>query len=89
MKFNAGIVIRFAIGLALCSMLSTASARDSYVKPHFRKNGTYSEGHHRTTPNATRLDNYSTQGNFNPYTGKQGTKPMLKPLDNYSKGWNR
>lgn len=31
-------------------------------------------GHTRTTPNSTTSDNYGTKGNYNPYTGKQGTK---------------
>jgi len=27
----------------------------------------------QTNPNSTKLDNYSTKGNVNPYTGKPGT----------------
>lgn len=31
--------------------------------------------HMQTNPNNTRNDNFSTHGNFNPYTGTEGTKP--------------
>ena len=40
----------------------------------FRLN-TYVNGYMKTNPNSTRNDNYSTQGNYNPYTGQEGTKP--------------
>jgi hypothetical protein len=43
-----------------------------YVKPHIRKDGTYVEGHYRSSPNKSKLDNYSTQENVNPYTGQKG-----------------
>jgi hypothetical protein len=44
--------------------------REGYVT----KNGTYVEPSYATKPNDTKLDNYSTKGNVNPYTGKEGTK---------------
>lgn len=44
-----------------------------YVHPHMTRNGTYVEGYMRTSPNDTILDNYSTRGNVNPYTGQAGT----------------
>lgn len=39
-----------------------------------RSNGTYVQPYERSAPNSTRQDNYSTQGNVNPYTGAAGTK---------------
>lgn len=45
-----------------------------YVQPHFNSNGTYTSGHYRTNPNTTRSDNYGTMGNYNPYTGRYGTR---------------
>lgn len=53
-------------------LIPASFARDVYVRPHFTQDGTYVEGHHRTSPNETKLDNYSTQGNYNPYTGNVG-----------------
>jgi hypothetical protein len=45
-----------------------------YVSPHVTSNGTAVQGHYQTNPNSTQLDNYSTRGNVNPYTGAVGTR---------------
>jgi hypothetical protein len=45
------------------------------VHGYVTKRGTYVAPHHRTTPNHTKNDNFSTLGNANPYTGEMGTKP--------------
>jgi hypothetical protein len=47
---------------------------DVYVGGHVRKNGTYVPSYIRTAPNHTEYDNFGTKGNYNPYTGKIGTK---------------
>ncbi len=41
---------------------------------YIKRDGGYVAPHQRTNPNSTRSDNYSTQGNTNPWTGKQGTR---------------
>lgn len=65
--------------IAACTMVAAATAQ-TYVKPHTRKDGTYVEGHVRSAPNNTNLDNYGTKGNYNPYTGKAGTaEPNYAP----------
>ena len=46
----------------------------TYVNGYTRSNGTYVAPHYRSSPNSTKLDNYSTLGNVNPYTGSIGTK---------------
>jgi hypothetical protein len=51
----------------------------TYVHGYTRKNGTYVMPHYQTAPNATRLDNWSTKGNVNPYTGTVGTKDPYAP----------
>lgn len=63
--------------------VGTAFAQ-TYVRPHVTKNGTYVEGHVRTAPNSTNLDNYGTKGNTNPYTGQAGTvQPNYAPQPVY------
>ena len=47
----------------------------AYYKP---STGTYVMPSYRTSPNSTKIDNYSTKGNYNPYTGKIGTKNIYK-----------
>lgn len=66
--------MRTAIVLILFVGLSApAFARDVYVKPHIRSDGTYVPGHHRSSPNSNDFDNFSTKGNVNPYTLESGT----------------
>jgi len=47
---------------------------DVYVQGYTKNDGTYVQGHYRSSPNGTTSDNYSTKGNINPYTGEYGTK---------------
>jgi hypothetical protein len=54
------------------SAYSTSSS--VHVSGYTRSNGTYVAPHYRTAPDATKLNNWSTKGNVNPYTGKAGTK---------------
>lgn len=42
----------------------------SYYKP---STGKYVNSYYKTSSNKTKLDNYSTKYNYNPYTGKKGT----------------
>lgn len=48
------------------------------VGGYFRSNGTYVMPHYQAAPNATKLDNWSSKPNVNPYTGKQGPKDPYK-----------
>lgn len=58
--------------LILLALLSTTATADTYVNPHFRKDGTFVQGHMRSSPDSSTYNNYSSQGNTNPYTGSQG-----------------
>ena len=44
------------------------------VKPYTKRDGTRVVPHHRTAPNSTQRDNFSSKPNVNPYTGAPGTK---------------
>jgi len=44
------------------------------VGPYTKKDGTYVAPHHRSAPDGSKSNNWSTKGNENPYTGKPGTK---------------
>jgi len=54
---------------------SSSSGGSHSVKGYTNKNGTYVALHRATNPNGAKIDNWSTKGNTNPYTGKPGTKP--------------
>ena len=65
----------FGIAAFVIAMLSSTDALAStYVRGYTRKDGTYVAPHYRSSPNRTQRDNYSTYGNYNPYTGKKGTR---------------
>lgn len=52
----------------------------TYVPGYIKSDGTYVQGHYKSAPNDTKIDNYSTKGNYNPYTGKAGTvDPYREP----------
>jgi len=75
------------VRVALCALLLpfAALAQNSHqVQGYVKKDGTYVAPHQATNANSTKLDNWSTKGNVNPYTGKEGTKdpyavPAYKP----------
>lgn len=63
--------MKIVIACALL-MFSAASMADTWVNGYTKRDGTYVQGHYRSSPNSTTYDNYSTKGNTNPYTGEQG-----------------
>lgn len=71
------------LAIAFLFLASAVSARDIYVQPHVTKNGTYVQGHYRSAPDGNPYNNYSTQGNTNPYTGEEGTKVPQNCLRDY------
>jgi len=69
-------------GFVLAAVMFAVSAAQAqgYVNPYTRSDGTYVPGHHRTAPDSNPHNNYSTQGNYNPYTGQTGTvDPYRQP----------
>lgn len=61
------------IALALAAAFVTPALADQFVKGHTRSDGTYVAPHYRSSPDSSRYNNYSSQGNSNPYTGQQGS----------------
>jgi len=71
--------------LILCALVILTAGQafaDTYVRGYTRKDGTYVQPHMRSDRNGTTLDNWSTRGNVNPYTGQQGTRDPY-PSYNY------
>lgn len=60
------------IAVLLSSLLVGTAHADRYVNGYTRRDGTYVQGHYRSDANSTYNDNYSTRGNYNPYTGEPG-----------------
>lgn len=62
-----------AIATTLCVLISANVASAGNVKGHIRNDGRYVQPHSRANPDQFRYNNYSSSGNYNPYTGKKGT----------------
>lgn len=77
--------ILLAIILALTT---TTVLADTFVRGYTRKDGTYVAPHWRSSPDSSYNNNWSVEGNRNPYTGKWGTQPRTYD-DNYPNQWNR
>jgi hypothetical protein len=65
------------IGLLVPSLAFAIVRVKGYFKP---STGIYVLPHSRTSPNRSKLDNWSTKGNINPSTGKKGT---VNPYKSY------
>lgn len=67
----------FLVAVLFIGFLSfsvSAEARTVSVKGYYKPStGRYVAPHYKTTPNRSKFDNYSTKGNYNPYSGKKGT----------------
>ena len=72
------LLTAFVAILALTLVFLTASpkveAYSSRVRGYYRSSGTYVQPYYRTNPNRVRYDNYSYKGNYNPYSGRYGTR---------------
>jgi len=80
--FALAISLLFVLGFI--GLMDSAEARVR-VRGHFRPStGQFVMPHHRTSPNNTRWDNWSTRDNFNPHTGRRGT---VNPLRDRSRRW--
>ena len=54
-------------------MLSATGAEAATrVSGYFRSNGTYVNSYYRTSADSYKSNNYSSYGNYNPYTGRRG-----------------
>jgi hypothetical protein len=72
-------ILSAAIGLSIALVILTpgsahAWGNDVHVRGHHRSDGSYVQPHYRSAPDGNRFNNWSTQGNVNPYTGQIGTR---------------
>jgi len=73
-KYIIGSLFALVILLGGLSFF-TNTAEAGYVRGYYKPStGSYVQPYYRSNPNSTRFDNYSTRGNYNPYTGSRGYK---------------
>lgn len=70
---------RTTLLLSMMIVSGVVAAATTHVDGHIRKDGTYVAPHYRTTPDSRRDNNWSSQGNTNPYTGERGTVNPYTP----------
>jgi hypothetical protein len=63
----------FAVAsLVLFGSVTYAAEASTYVRGYYRSSGTYVSSHYRSTSDRSFSNNWSTRGNYNPYTGSKG-----------------
>jgi len=67
------LILTVSFLLICVSAQAQWDGRNTRVRSYYRADGTYVESHYRTLPNRSTWDNWSTKGNYNPYTGERGT----------------
>ena len=76
---------KILLAIAIAAMSVTAFA-DTMVNGYYKSNGTYVQPHMRSSPDGFSSNNWTTQGNVNPYTGSHGTRQNLDYGTNNSFG---
>ena len=71
--------------LMVVGLITPIASAQQRVRGYMRSNGTYVQPYYKTRANSTRFDNYSTKGNYNPYSGRRGYKnPYGSSFNSYS-----
>jgi hypothetical protein len=68
------IMFKLILAAAALAIAAPAMAQSVYHQGYTTQGGTYVQPHYQSAPNSTTYDNWSTQGNVNPYTGQAGTR---------------
>lgn len=79
-----GVVMKPLLILTMTmALVWSDAALAERVRGYTRKDGTYVQPHVRTRANDRLYDNYSSQGNYSPTTGREGTRdPFAAPSFN-------
>ena len=72
-----------AIAAIILAVACSSVLADNYVQPYIKKDRTYVEGHYRSNPDRNPYNNYSSQGNYNPNTGRQGERDPYQVQQQY------
>lgn len=67
------LVLRTVLATAAVVACYGQSSADDCVSGYYKANGTYVSGYCRSDRDNTVTDNFSFEGNSNPYTGSAGT----------------
>ena len=76
--------VTYSVPKVTYNVPSTVNYNTTTVSGYSRSNGTYVQPHVRTMPNTTNWDNFSTKGNYNPFTGSTGYRAKDYSRDAYN-----
>ncbi len=68
------MLAKIGMAFALVCALTVSAFAQVAVDGYYRNNGTYVQPHYRSSPDSSYNNNWSVQGNQNPYTGQMGTR---------------
>ena len=72
-------LLLLALLIGVLSFSASVEARTTSVRGYYKPStGSYVAHHYKTTQNRSKFDNFSTKGNYNPYTGKKGSANPFK-----------
>lgn len=60
--------------ILICAAVLAVPVLAKSTRGYIKKDGTFVAPHQSSNPNHTQRDNWSSKGNTNPYTGKDGTR---------------
>ncbi|PIQ80311.1 MAG: hypothetical protein COV79_01145 [Parcubacteria group bacterium CG11_big_fil_rev_8_21_14_0_20_41_14] len=68
------VILILAIVFGLLALRAEMVEARVRVRGYTRSSGSYVMPHYRTSPNSYKFDNWSSRGNYNPYSGRSGYK---------------
>jgi hypothetical protein len=86
---HPGAVAIIVFALASFALMTAKSAyADCYVSGYYTSRGTRVNPYYRTCPDSNPWNNYSTKGNYNPYTGRRGYTDPFKSSYRTGSSWD-
>ena len=74
MKFLLALAAVAAVIAPTFAQGTGSSFSSSYVNGYTKRDGSYTQGHFRSTKDSSFSNNWTTKGNINPFTGSAGTR---------------
>ncbi len=78
------VLILIVFSFATVAITSSPAYADVWVNGYTKKDGTRVEGYYRSDPDGIVNNNWSVEGNTNPYTGVEGTKKRQDTSSTYT-----
>jgi len=73
-------IAKIAVSAGVLMGFAASATAQEWTNGYIRPNGTVVQPYHHTMPDSNRFNNYSMQGNVNPYTSAPGTvNPYSSP----------